>query len=139
MTNQQAVDFVREAIAAKSPLDEICEMMMDHCLAPDSEVGGLGCDNMTLVIVGILNGQTIDEWYTSIANRVASESPKKDALGNDVTPDEEPEEPTQEKEVNEVTPVKEAITSTKEDAFEKVDTTPAAAAVAVAKNVAENP
>ncbi|KAI7857112.1 phosphatase 2C-like domain-containing protein [Circinella umbellata] len=139
MTNQQAVDFVREAIAAKTPLDEICEMMMDHCLAPDSEVGGLGCDNMTLVIVGILNGQTVDEWYTSIANRVASESPKKDALGNDLTSDEE-SETTQEKEVIEKTPVKEDSTATQEEAFEKVDTTaPAAATAAVAKNVAENP
>ncbi|KAI9498096.1 phosphatase 2C-like domain-containing protein [Zychaea mexicana] len=116
MTNQQAVDFVREAIATKAPLDEICEMMMDHCLAPDSEVGGLGCDNMSIIIIGILNGKSMDEWYESIASRVSLEKPKQDALGNDVTSVEEAsdkaeEAPTVEKDVIEKAPVKDETPS----------------------------
>lgn len=86
MTNQQVVDFIRAELAEKTPLDEICEMLMDNCLAPDSEVGGLGCDNMSVIIVGILNGKTLDEWYDWIASRVASEK-KTDALGNTIEPD----------------------------------------------------
>jgi protein phosphatase PTC2/3 len=44
---------------------------MDRCLAPDSDInGGLGCDNMTIAIVGILGGRTKDEWYDWIAERV---------------------------------------------------------------------
>jgi protein phosphatase 2C family protein 2/3 len=29
----------------------ICEDLMTRCLAPDSQMGGLGCDNMTVIIV----------------------------------------------------------------------------------------
>lgn len=45
--------------------------MMDNCLAPNSDAGGVGCDNMTMVIVGLLNGKTKTEWYDMIAKRVA--------------------------------------------------------------------
>jgi protein phosphatase 2C family protein 2/3 len=46
--------------------------MMDNCLASNSETGGVGCDNMTMAIVGILNGQTKEEWYEKVAQRVAN-------------------------------------------------------------------
>lgn len=45
---------------------------MDNCLASSSETGGVGCDNMTIVIVGLLNGKTKDQWYEEIAKRVAN-------------------------------------------------------------------
>jgi len=54
----------------RKELPEICELMMDKCLAPDSDWGGVGCDNMTVLIVGILNGRTKEEWYDWIADRV---------------------------------------------------------------------
>lgn len=44
---------------------------MDNCLASNSETGGVGCDNMTMVIVGLLRGKTRDEWYREVADRVA--------------------------------------------------------------------
>jgi protein phosphatase 2C family protein 2/3 len=43
---------------------------MDNCLASNSETGGVGCDNMTMVIIGFLNGRTKEEWYEEIATRV---------------------------------------------------------------------
>ena len=43
---------------------------MDNCLASNSETGGVGCDNMTMIIVGLLKGKTKDEWYEEIAKRV---------------------------------------------------------------------
>lgn len=46
--------------------------MMDNCLASNSETGGIGCDNMTMGVVGILNGQTPEQWYEKIAQRVAN-------------------------------------------------------------------
>ncbi|KAI8332400.1 phosphatase 2C-like domain-containing protein [Chlamydoabsidia padenii] len=82
MTNQEVVDYIRARIAQHEPLELVCESIMDHCLAPDSEVGGVGCDNMSIIIVGILNGRTKDEWYDWIASRVPKT--KKDALGNDI-------------------------------------------------------
>src|SRR5687768_9184654 len=46
--------------------------MMDNCLASNSETGGVGCDNMTMIVVGFLNGKTKEEWYEEIAQRVAN-------------------------------------------------------------------
>jgi len=70
MTSQNAVDFIRRKIAEKRPLDKICEDLIDHCLAPDSDWGGVGCDNMTLMVIALLNGRTLDEWYEWVAERV---------------------------------------------------------------------
>ncbi|RKP19299.1 PP2C-domain-containing protein [Rozella allomycis CSF55] len=61
-TNQQVVNFVREKIAAGVELDKICEQLMDRCLAPKSMMTGIGCDNMTIVIVGLLQGDTKEKW-----------------------------------------------------------------------------
>lgn len=66
------VEFVRRGIAAKQDLDKICENMMDNCLASNSETGGVGCDNMTMIIIGLLGGRTKEAWYEDIAKRVAN-------------------------------------------------------------------
>lgn len=73
LSSQQAVDFVRRQVAEGKELSEICEMMCEHCLAPDTSSGaGIGCDNMTILIVAILHGRTKEEWYTWITDRVNS-------------------------------------------------------------------
>ena len=57
MTSQKCVDFVRERIIASKKdggelkLSKICEELCDECLAPDTRGTGLGCDNMSVVIV----------------------------------------------------------------------------------------
>ncbi|KAA8907835.1 phosphatase 2C-domain-containing protein [Sphaerosporella brunnea] len=71
-SSQAVVEFVRRGIAAKQELHRICENMMDNCLASNSETGGVGCDNMTMVIIGLLHGRTKEEWYETIAKRVAA-------------------------------------------------------------------
>lgn len=71
LTSQQAVDFVRRAIADRFDLATISEKLMDRCLAPDSDWGGVGCDNMTVLIVALLNGRTKAEWYEWIEKRVS--------------------------------------------------------------------
>ncbi|KAF3058436.1 Protein phosphatase 2C like protein 2 [Daldinia childiae] len=70
-SSQAVVEFVRRGIAAKQELDKICENMMDNCLASNSETGGVGCDNMTMIIVGFLRGRSKEEWYEEVASRVA--------------------------------------------------------------------
>lgn len=70
LKNQEAVDFVRRCIAQRKDLHEIAELMMDRCLAPDSDWGGVGCDNMTVVIVALLNGRSKEEWYDWMVERV---------------------------------------------------------------------
>ena len=51
MTNQQAVDFVRDRLRQGVSLAQICEQACDFCLAPSTEGSGVGCDNMSIVIV----------------------------------------------------------------------------------------
>lgn len=71
-SSQAVIEFVRRGIAAKQDLDKICENMMDNCLASNSETGGVGCDNMTMVIIAFLRGRTKEEWYEEVARRVAN-------------------------------------------------------------------
>jgi len=71
-SSQAVIEFVRRGIAAKQELSAICENMMDNCLASNSETGGVGCDNMTISVVALLNGKTKEEWYQMIADRVAN-------------------------------------------------------------------
>ena len=71
LSSQQVVDIVRRQIAEGKELSEICEMICDHCLAPDTLSGaGIGCDNMTILIVAILNGRTKEEWSAWVTQRV---------------------------------------------------------------------
>ncbi|ORY65398.1 phosphatase 2C-like domain-containing protein [Pseudomassariella vexata] len=70
-SSQAVVEFVRRGIAAKQDLEKICENMMDNCLASNSETGGVGCDNMTMMVVGFLRGKSKEAWYDEVASRVA--------------------------------------------------------------------
>lgn len=62
MSNQDVVDFVRDRLAVGTEPEIICEDLLTHCLAPDSQMGGLGCDNMTVVIVCLLQNLTWKEF-----------------------------------------------------------------------------
>jgi len=86
MTSQDVVSFVRIHIAQGDSLRDICEKMMDHCLAPSSS-NGLGCDNMTVLIVGLLNGKTPAKWTESISAGVAEsqEVDSKASPGSDAS------------------------------------------------------
>jgi protein phosphatase 2C family protein 2/3 len=75
LTSQKVVSFIRHELCTKRSLQIACENLMDRCLAKDSELGGIGCDNMTVVIVGFLNGKSLDDWYDWMANRYGSLGP----------------------------------------------------------------
>ncbi|EJF63408.1 PP2C-domain-containing protein [Dichomitus squalens] len=71
LSSQQAVNVVRLLISQGRRLPQICEEICELCLAPDTTTGaGIGCDNMTIMIVAILNGKTQDEWYNWVTDRV---------------------------------------------------------------------
>ncbi|KAI9614767.1 hypothetical protein H4Q26_009159 [Puccinia striiformis f. sp. tritici PST-130] len=69
-SNQQVVDRVRRLIGERKTLEQVAEQMIDYCLAPDCEWGGVGCDNMTFMVVAILGGKTKEEWYDKICERL---------------------------------------------------------------------
>ena len=52
MSSQEVCDYVSERLNANySKLSQICEELFMHCLAPNSDGDGTGCDNMTCIIV----------------------------------------------------------------------------------------
>lgn len=61
MTNEEVVEFVRLRIGSGMDPEDICEDLMTRCLAPDCQMGGLGCDNMTVVLVCFLHGKPYEE------------------------------------------------------------------------------
>ncbi len=82
---------------------------MNISLAKDRstfDFGGIGCDNMTIVIAAFLNGKTKDEFYKSIRDKVNKEYPDGDypvidpyariKNGNDNINQVEEENPTEE-------------------------------------------
>jgi len=42
---------------------------VEHCLSPDSN-GGIGMDNMTILIVALLQGRTLEQWHDMMVERV---------------------------------------------------------------------
>ena len=75
LNSQHVVDFIRREVAQGTPLGRICENVMEHCLAPDTHgAQGIGCDNMTIMIVAVLNGKTEEQWYTMVRDRVLHKS-----------------------------------------------------------------
>jgi len=63
--------MVRRLIAERKSLQEICELTIQRCCAPDADTGaGIGCDNMTMIVLAFLNGKTLDQWYDWMAERV---------------------------------------------------------------------
>ena len=52
LSSQEAVDFVNDLIKKKEKLSGVIEDMFDKILATDvASSGGIGCDNMTCLIV----------------------------------------------------------------------------------------
>ena len=52
LTCEQCVTFIYDRLRLKTPLRVLVEQLLDRCLASDvSSSGGLGCDNMTCVLV----------------------------------------------------------------------------------------
>lgn len=70
LSSQQVIDFTRRAVANGDSLAKICEDMMHKCLARESDTGGIGCDNMTVVVVALLGGRTPEEWQAWVKQRV---------------------------------------------------------------------
>ncbi len=46
MDNQRVVDFVQSGIVKGLSLQQVCEDLLDTCLAPEAYVGGVGTKNV---------------------------------------------------------------------------------------------
>jgi len=79
MSNEEVLQFCRTRIGLGMQPEEICEELMNHCLAPDCQMGGLGGDNMTVVLVCLLH----DKPYSDLVQRCASTSKSSSGLDAD--------------------------------------------------------
>ncbi|KIM75547.1 hypothetical protein PILCRDRAFT_98887 [Piloderma croceum F 1598] len=70
LSSQEVVDFIRLKVSKGNELPKISKMLCDYCLAPDTEPPSNGCDNMMVLIIAILNGQSIDEWRVWVTDHV---------------------------------------------------------------------
>ena len=50
-------------------LELVAERVMDRCVAPKAEFGGVGCDNMTIIIVALCHGKSLKEWKQGIEEK----------------------------------------------------------------------
>ncbi|KAJ1910301.1 Protein phosphatase 2C 2 [Mycoemilia scoparia] len=82
MSNEEVILEVSKQIASGIPLSTVCENVMELCLAKESHFGGLGCDNMTIVIIGLLNGKTKEEWVEKVKKTVDSLPPSTQQFDN---------------------------------------------------------
>lgn len=43
------MNFIRFRLGDRMEPEKVCEELMTNCLSPDCQMGGLGCDNMTVM------------------------------------------------------------------------------------------
>ena len=67
MTNEQVVTMVRSLFSQGVALSTICEQLMHQCLSPHPF--GLGCDNMSVIIVSFKSGE---DCRTKLSSPVAA-------------------------------------------------------------------
>lgn len=75
LTSQHCVECIRRGIYEDKSLTTICEELMELCCAPTSDGSGIGCDNMSIIIIALLDEsklETLDDWYKKIKSRVDS-------------------------------------------------------------------
>ncbi|CAI5755520.1 unnamed protein product [Candida verbasci] len=73
LTSQKCVECVRRGISERKSLTQISEEIMELCCAPTSDGSGIGCDNMSIVIIALLDyetNETLDDWYDKITKRI---------------------------------------------------------------------
>uniref|UniRef100_A0A1I8BQL8 protein-serine/threonine phosphatase n=1 Tax=Meloidogyne hapla TaxID=6305 RepID=A0A1I8BQL8_MELHA len=74
MSSQEVIDFCRTRLASGSSPDLICEQLIDNCLAQDCDLNGLGCDNMTVILVCLLQGRLQGEYIKQLRKNVPTKA-----------------------------------------------------------------
>lgn len=71
LPSQSVLEFVQAEIAQGIYPQTICEHLMTRCLAPDCQMGGIGGDNMTVIIVCFLHGRPYEDLVNRCKEHVA--------------------------------------------------------------------
>lgn len=73
LSSQNCVECVRRGIYERKSLTQICEEIMELCCAPTSDGLGIGCDNMSILIVALLDhakNETLEQWYDRVIDKI---------------------------------------------------------------------
>ena len=73
LSSQQCIECVSRGLYERKPLQDICEEIMELCCAPTSDGSGIGCDNMSMSIVALLDesrNESLDQWYDRVIKRI---------------------------------------------------------------------
>lgn len=73
-TNDQLIRLIRHKLAQDWNLQHITEFILNDCIGMASNVTGVGFDNMTIIIVAMHRGSTMDEWYAAMRARIRLEN-----------------------------------------------------------------
>ncbi|GMM55442.1 type 2C protein phosphatase [Maudiozyma humilis] len=68
LSSQECVDLVLHGInAGGMSLNDIASRIVDVCCAPTTEGTGIGCDNMSITIVALLQpGESVEQWFERV-------------------------------------------------------------------------
>jgi hypothetical protein len=66
LSSQEAVDLVRRQISVGYTLPAVVDFIPHSCMLPEWSPRMPGTDNMTIVIVAFLHGQTKEEWTDAV-------------------------------------------------------------------------
>ena len=71
LSSQECVDLVLYGInQGDMSLNDIASRIVDVCCSPTTEGTGIGCDNMSITIVALLNeGETVEQWFQRIRSK----------------------------------------------------------------------
>lgn len=71
LSSQECVDLVHYGISkGDMSLEQIASRIVDVCCSPTTEGTGIGCDNMSIVIVALLKeGESLDTWFKRIRDK----------------------------------------------------------------------
>ena len=80
LSSQEVIDFIRYKLCEHKSLGPICEELMDFCLSETNNFSGIGCDNMTIIVVAFLRRRTPQEWYDWMASKPPPKMPNRKAV-----------------------------------------------------------
>ncbi|AMD22650.1 HHL120Wp [Eremothecium sinecaudum] len=70
LSSQECVDLVHYGIQKDMSLQDIASRIIDVCCSPTTEGTGIGCDNMSIIIVALLKeNETEDEWLARMKSK----------------------------------------------------------------------
>lgn len=111
LPSQSVLEFVMNEIAQGIYPQNICENLMTRCLAPDCQMGGIGGDNMTVIIVCFLHGRPYEDLVNRCKEHMVEMNKKVSEMFIDHESSFVPQQPQQQQSSSKSSPKKDGETS----------------------------